>query len=101
MPVFLETAPPVFDKLVAAIRSGDWVTAKASAHWLRGGASGLIAPGFQEQLAHLENTWSTSSPAVSDSELASLTGAFRHACAIAESWLAENTVEGWQAHPLS
>jgi len=92
MQIFLDTAPPMFHKLTGSIQSGDLEAAKASAHWLQGGASRLIAPEFQEQLIHFERTCSANSPAVSNEEIKSLTESFRRACEIAESWLVEHKV---------
>lgn len=92
MQIFLDTAPPVFHKLTRSIRSGDWEAAKASAHWLQGGASRLIAPEFQEQLIHIERTCSANLPAVSDAAMKSLADSFRYACEIAGLWLVEHNV---------
>lgn len=90
--LFVDTAPPVFDRLLTAIEDTDWETAKASAHWLRGGASRLIAPELQEQLDHLENECSGARPTISHSEIDSLKESFGAARRIAEAWLAEHKI---------
>ncbi|MBV9266120.1 MAG: response regulator, partial [Acidobacteriaceae bacterium] len=91
--IFVETAPPVFDKLTASIQDADWKEAKSAAHWLRGGASRLIAPDFQEHLGYIERACAAESPEISSSELESLTSAFRGACELAEWWLAEDRLQ--------
>ncbi len=90
MQIFLETAPPVFERLLSSIREAEWEQAKTSAHWLRGGASRMIAPDLQDQLAHIENACSDDTPEVSKAELESLAESFRIACEIAARWLAED-----------
>src|SRR5205085_10937149 len=64
MQIFLETAPPVFQRLVTSIEAADWEPAKRSAHWLRGGATRVIAPDLQEQLSHLENACCAEAPEI-------------------------------------
>ncbi|MFL6416647.1 MAG: response regulator, partial [Bryobacteraceae bacterium] len=88
--IFIETAPPVFQRLVSSIENRDWEGAKTSAHWLRGGASRVIAPELQDQLTTVENACGADSPDVSPPEVQSLTNEFHNACQIAENWLAEH-----------
>ena len=88
--IFLETAPPVFENLVDSIRNAKWKEAKDSAHWLRGGASRVIAPGLQKQLDQIENACTADSPAISKAEVEAVTKSFQEACQFAETWLAEN-----------
>jgi signal transduction histidine kinase/ActR/RegA family two-component response regulator len=90
MEIFLETAPPVFDTLLISLQNADWEQAKASAHWLRGGASRMIAPGLQQELEHMEIACAAHAPSVSSAEIESLTISFRDACGFAEAWLAED-----------
>jgi CheY-like chemotaxis protein len=92
MEIFLESAPPVFNTLAGSLQKGDWAEAKTSAHWLRGGASRLIAPDLQEQLGQIESACAAESPRVSRAEIESLTNSFRDACRVAEKWLAENRI---------
>jgi CheY-like chemotaxis protein len=89
MTIFLETAPPIFERLVASAQAGDWETARASAHWLRGGATRLIAPALQEQLGHIETVCASAQPSLSESELDSLSRAFQNAYRTADLWLSQ------------
>ena len=93
MEIFLETAPPVFESLVTSIRNGDWDGAKDSAHWLRGGASRVIAPDLQEQLDRIENACAGDSPGISKAEVEAVSRSFRGACQFAETWLSEHKTE--------
>lgn len=88
--IFLETAPPVFERLVDSIRNGEWEQAKASAHWLRGGASRVIAPELQDQLTHIESACNADVPEIPAAELDSLSRTFATACGTAEKWLADD-----------
>jgi signal transduction histidine kinase/CheY-like chemotaxis protein/HPt (histidine-containing phosphotransfer) domain-containing protein len=88
--IFLETAPPVFERLVDSIRHSDWEQAKSSAHWLRGGASRVIAPELQDRLTEIESACSADVPQISAAQLESLSSTFTQACEIAEHWLAED-----------
>jgi two-component system, sensor histidine kinase and response regulator len=90
MQIFLETAPTAFERLVSSIESYDWEQARSSAHWLRGGATRVIAPELQEQLTKVENVCVAETPEVSNTELLELTNAFASACRSAEKWLAED-----------
>jgi signal transduction histidine kinase/ligand-binding sensor domain-containing protein/CheY-like chemotaxis protein len=90
MEIFLQTAPPVFDTLLTSVQNADWEQAKASAHWLRGGASRMIAPGLQQELEHMGTVCAAHAPSVSSAEIESLTVSFRDACHVAEAWLAED-----------
>jgi HPt (histidine-containing phosphotransfer) domain-containing protein len=90
MEIFLETAPPVFQRLVTSVENSDWEGARTSAHWLRGGASRLIAPELQDQLTKVETACSTETPQISNAEIDSLARAFGTACDIAEKWRVEH-----------
>jgi CheY-like chemotaxis protein len=92
MEIFLETAPPVFQRLVTSIEKTEWEEAKTSAHWLRGGAARVIAPDLQEQLDHIEYVCSAEIPELSTAELENLTRSFSHACQFAEKWLEEDRI---------
>jgi CheY-like chemotaxis protein len=85
--IFLETAPPVFETLLTSLRNADWVQAKSSAHWLRGGASRMIAPELQRQLENIEAACVVDPVVIAGTETESLTWSFQEACQIAESWL--------------
>ena len=89
--IFLETAPPMFERLSDSIRNKEWEQAKASAHWLRGGASRVIAPELQEQLTEIENACSADLPEISTEELEALTSTFAKACQTAENWLVDDS----------
>ncbi len=65
----LESAPPVFERLVASIESSDWEQARTSAHWLRGGASRLIAPELQDRLTKIESACGSDAPDISNAEM--------------------------------
>ncbi|MFL6446493.1 MAG: two-component regulator propeller domain-containing protein [Bryobacteraceae bacterium] len=90
MQIFLETAPPVFQSLVASIEKAEWAQAKTSAHWLRGGASRVISPELQECLSQIEAACTADAPEISKAELDSLRNAFRNACDSAQKWLEED-----------
>jgi CheY-like chemotaxis protein len=87
MQLFLETAPPVFQRLVTSIATAEWEQVKTSAHWLRGGATRVIGPDLQDQLTHIENACCVDAPEISNAELESLTRSFKSACQVAEKWL--------------
>ena len=89
--IFLETAPPMFERLLDSIRNKEWEQAKASAHWLRGGASRVIAPELQDRLTQIENACSADAPEISTAELQSLASAFANACNTAEKWLVDDS----------
>jgi signal transduction histidine kinase/ligand-binding sensor domain-containing protein/DNA-binding NarL/FixJ family response regulator len=92
MEIFIETTPPVFHDLVAALEGGDWTQAKASAHWLQGGAARMLDPVFQERLSQLERALADASPGIAPiapEEIETLKTAYRSAYEGAESWLAE------------
>jgi signal transduction histidine kinase/ligand-binding sensor domain-containing protein/DNA-binding NarL/FixJ family response regulator len=92
MEIFIETTPPVFHELVAALESADWPRAKASAHWLQGGAARMLDPVFQERLSQLENALADTSPdraPITPEEIETLKTAYRSAFEGAEAWLAE------------
>jgi CheY-like chemotaxis protein len=85
--IFLETAPPVFERLVVSIQNADWEQAKTSAHWLRGGASRAIAPDLQDQLAHIESVCATGPTNIPTAKVEALISSFRQACDSAEKWM--------------
>jgi signal transduction histidine kinase/ligand-binding sensor domain-containing protein/DNA-binding NarL/FixJ family response regulator len=88
--MFLESAPPMFENLLDAIGRDNWEDARASAHWLRGGASRMLNPDLQQRLEHLEKKFGDTSPRVSSVELESLRASFESARKSAEAWLAEH-----------
>lgn len=90
MDLFLGTAPPVFAKLLASLEIADWAEAKSAAHWLRGGASRMIAPDLLIHLEKIESECAQSNPSVSAAQVKDLDLAFQEACRIAEDWLAED-----------
>jgi HPt (histidine-containing phosphotransfer) domain-containing protein len=83
MQVFLVDAPPVFEKLSRALQNGNWEEARASAHWLQGGAARLVSPEFQRQLRDIERQCRQASPDVQVADREALAIAFdtaiRHA----------------------
>jgi CheY-like chemotaxis protein len=89
--IFLESAPPMFERLLDSIRNKEWEQAKASAHWLRGGASRVIAPELQEQLTQIENACTADVPEISTADIQALASTFAAACQTAESWLVDDS----------
>ncbi len=87
--IFLQSAPPTFDRLLSALEKGDWETARESAHFLRGGAARLIGPELQTKLGELESLCRSGEPAVDGPTVAALTILFQDACRSAQQWLAE------------
>ena len=87
--IFLETVPAKVDALKAAIQQDDWKSAKASAHWLRGGALRLVDPGLQEQLQALEALCDIPEPSFTREELGRLDDQFKAAYRTAEMRLAD------------
>ncbi len=85
--VFVETAPGIFERLLAAIESEDWNQAREFAHWLRGGACRLLNPGLQQLLATLENACMQPSPSVLAEDITELKESFQSACDRARAWL--------------
>jgi CheY-like chemotaxis protein len=89
MEIFVETTPPVFHELVAALESGDWRRAKASAHWLQGGAARILDPLFQKRLSQMENLLAGTSPLIETAEIEGLKVAYQSAYKGAEALLLE------------
>ncbi|MBV9406197.1 MAG: response regulator, partial [Acidobacteriaceae bacterium] len=86
---FLDTAPPVFHNLLNALDQGNWIEARQTAHWLRGGASRMLNPALQERLGKIEKACAQGSPDISMIEIESLKTAFDAARRRAEAWLHE------------
>lgn len=89
MEIFLETAPPVFETLLTALRQEDWTAAKGAAHWLQGGATRLVDRDLQQELERIEKTCTDDSPAFPAQALELLESSFASACTIAKLWLSE------------
>jgi len=89
MEIFLETAPPVFETLLTALRQEDWAEAKGAAHWLQGGATRLVDPDLQRELERIEETCAGNSPAFAAQDLELLQSSFASACTFTEVWLSE------------
>ncbi|MBV9613714.1 MAG: response regulator, partial [Acidobacteriaceae bacterium] len=87
---FLETAPPVFLKLLKAIEQGNWTEVRQDSHWLRGGAARLLNPALQERLGKMEKVCAEPSPDISLAEIESLKASFEAAQRSAETWLHEH-----------
>jgi signal transduction histidine kinase/ligand-binding sensor domain-containing protein/DNA-binding NarL/FixJ family response regulator len=87
--IFLETAPPVFDKLCDALRQEDWAEAKSTAHWLQGGATRLVDNDLQQELQRIEKICTGSAPAFPAHELDVLRSSFANARQTAERLLNE------------
>jgi signal transduction histidine kinase/ligand-binding sensor domain-containing protein/CheY-like chemotaxis protein len=85
MQVFLETAPPVYDKLIRALQDEDWELARANAHWLQGGATRMVNPELQQRLRSIEIRCRESSPVVHADDLEALAGAFHNAVMTAKA----------------
>ena len=79
MQVFLETAPPVYDKLIRALQDEDWEQARANAHWLQGGATRMVNADLQQRLRSIELRCRESSPVVQADDLEALASAFHNA----------------------
>ena len=95
METFVETAPPVFERLVNALRTANWLQARESAHWLRGGASRMLNPTLQQQLEQLEHTCVSASPSISSAEIENVQLSFEAALRSAESRLLDQ--HSWSA----
>jgi len=91
MEIFLETAPPVFQNLLAALENKNWVEAKESAHWLQGGAARILDPALQQGLGQMEKACLNEDLAVSSANVESLKAEFDAACKNAESWLLDRS----------
>lgn len=87
--IFLQSAPPVFDRLIGAIEKGDWESARESAHWLRGGASRVAGAELQQRFADLEAVFRSPEPTIEGEDTARLTTLFRETCRSAENWLVQ------------
>jgi CheY-like chemotaxis protein len=87
--IFLETAPPVFEKLCDALREEDWAEATNAAHWLQGGATRLVDPDLQQELQRIEKICAAPTPAFPAHEVEVLASSFANARRTAERLLCE------------
>jgi HPt (histidine-containing phosphotransfer) domain-containing protein len=87
--IFLDTAPPVFEKLCDALREEDWTEAKSAAHWLQGGATRLVDPDLQRELQRIEKICTSPAPAFTSHELDVLQSSFASARQTAERLIGE------------
>jgi signal transduction histidine kinase/ligand-binding sensor domain-containing protein/CheY-like chemotaxis protein len=87
--IFLETAPPVFEKLCDALREEDWAEARSAAHWLQGGATRLVDPNLQQELQRIERICAAPTPAFPAHEVEVLASSFANARKTAERLLSE------------
>lgn len=85
--IFLETAPPVFQRMLEAIDGGEWAEAKSKAHWLQGGAARILDQQLQKSLQQVERECAKQAPAVSRSEIEDIRRDFQAACKTARQWL--------------
>ena len=89
MRIFMETAPPVFQKLTISLQQGDWAEAKNCTHWLQGGALRVLDPALQHRLEEIENACKAASPFIPSADVERLKALFQSACSNAEDWLLE------------
>jgi signal transduction histidine kinase/ActR/RegA family two-component response regulator/HPt (histidine-containing phosphotransfer) domain-containing protein len=87
--IFLDSAPPVFEKLCEALREANWEEAKSAAHWLQGGATRLVDPDLQRELQRIEKICRAPSPAFTVHELDVLQSSFASARQTAERLISE------------
>jgi CheY-like chemotaxis protein len=85
MQVFLDSAPPVFEKLIRALQNKNWEEARSSAHWLQGGAARMLQPELQQQLHEIEIRCRQVSPVVQPADIEALANTFDMAIRIAKA----------------
>ncbi len=89
MEIFMETAPPVFQKLTISLQQGAWEDARNCAHWLQGGALRALDPALQKRLEEIESVCASASPFIPPADVERLKALFQSACSNAEDWLLE------------
>jgi CheY-like chemotaxis protein len=89
MEIFVETTPPVFHDLAVALESGEWGQARASAHWLQGGAARILDPLFQKRVSQIEKALAEGAPSIPAADIEGLKLAYQSAYDGAEAWLLE------------
>jgi CheY-like chemotaxis protein len=91
---FLNSAPPSFQRMLAAIQAQDWAEARERSHWLQGGAARVLDPALQIGFQKIEKACRSNSPSISQADLESLQREFELACKTATFWLRNKTASG-------